>query len=814
MSTDGLNRSEIGRRGFLTAAGAVAAASAIPAPVEADPAPDAGSPTQAQVLWYDHPSTDWESQTLPVGNGALGAVVYGGVEQERLQFNEKTLWSGGPGADPSYIGGNWDSPRPTALADARRAILEGGPQQPEAMAALLGQPRRAYGSYQPFGDIYLDGPKPTRVEDYRRELDISGAISRVSYRADGVRYTREAFASYPDGVIVLRVSADRPSAVSFTARLTSPHQQTALSVANGRMTLAGRLADNGMALEAQALVRNQGGDRSDTASGVVVSGADSVTLLLTAGTNYAHRYPEYTGEHPHRRVTATLDSVARRSFGELLARHQRDYRSLFDRVRLDIGQRVPRLPTDRLLAAYTGGSSADDRALEALFFSYGRYLLISSSRAGSLPANLQGVWNPYTSAPWSADYHVNINLQMNYWPAEVTNLTETTPPLFEFIDNLRPRGRISAETMFGTAGFVLHNETNTFDFTGVHDWPTAFWFPESAAWLTRHLWEHYEFTLDRNFLRHKAYPILREAAEFWLDFLVTDPRDGTLVVIPSYSPEHGPYTAGTAMSQQVVWDLFTNVLAAGDVLGGDRAFRSRVSAALARLDPGLRVGSWGQLQEWKEDLDDPADTHRHVSHLYALHPGQRIAPLTAPDLAAAAEVSLAAREGDGSASTPGWSRAWKANFWARLLRGDQAFAALRDQLRLQTLPNLWDTHPPFQIDGNFGATAGIAEMLLQSHTGTVHVLPALPSTWPSGRVDGLRARGGYTVGVSWRDGRTGEVRLHPDHGGEVLLKNDLLASRFHLADTSTRRPVTWTRVGADTIRFDTRPGHTYRVAPH
>jgi alpha-L-fucosidase 2 len=268
------------------------------------------------------------------------------------------------------------------------------------------------------------------------------------------------------------------------------------------------------------------------------------------------------------------------------------------------------------------------------------------------------------------------------------------------------------------------------------------------------------------------------------------------------------------MSQQVVWDLFTNVLAAGDVLGGDRAFRSRVSAALARLDPGLRVGSWGQLQEWTEDLDDPADTHRHVSHLYALHPGQQIAPLTSPDLAAAAEVSLAAREGDGSASTPGWSRAWKANFWARLLRGDQAFAALRDQLRLQTLPNLWDTHPPFQIDGNFGATAGIAEMLLQSHTGTVHVLPARPSTWPSGRVDGLRARGGYTVGVSWGDGRTGELRLNADHGGEVLLKNDLLAGRFYLADTSTGRPVAWTRVGADTIRFDTRPGHTYRVAPH
>ncbi|WP_201788844.1 glycosyl hydrolase family 95 catalytic domain-containing protein [Amycolatopsis orientalis] len=799
---------------FPLLAGVLLAGVLTPLPAYALPGAAAcGTPPvrERQGLWYDRPATDWESQTLPIGNGALGATVHGGVAREHLQFNEKSLWSGGPGADPAYTGGNWESPRPGALAEARKAILEKGPQQPEAMAALLGQPKRAYGSYQSFGDVYLDGAEPAEVKDYRRELDISRALSRVGFVADGVRYTRESFASYPDGVIVVRVSADRPGAVSFTTRLTSPHPRSAVSVSDGRLTLAGELADNGMALEAQLLVRNQGGSRVDSADGIAVSGADSVTLVLAAGTDYVHRYPDYVGRFPHQRVGATIDAAARRSFDDLLARHERDYRTLYDRVRLDIGQQTPSMPTDRLLAAYTGGPGAADRALEALFFNYGRYLLVSSSRPGSLPANLQGVWNQSSSAPWSADYHVNINLQMNYWPAEVTNLGETTPPLFDFIDRLRPRGRETARTMFDAGGFVLHNETNPFDYTGVHDWPTAFWFPESAAWLSRHLWEHYEFTQDRGFLREKAYPILREAARFWLDSLQADPRDGKLVAVPSYSPEHGPYTAGAAMSQQVVWDLFTNVLDAGEVLGGDQAFRSRVAGARAKLDPGLRVGSWGQLQEWKEDLDDPADTHRHVSHLYGLHPGRQISPLGTPEFAAAAEKSLAAREAGGTAGAPGWSRAWKANFWARLLKGESAFEAFRDQLRFQTLPNLWDTHPPFQIDGNFGATAAVAEMLVQSQTGTVHLLPALPSAWPAGQVDGLRARGAFTVGATWRAGQSVELRLCADKGGPVSVKNDLLKTSFRVLDAHTGRTVRWTRTGIDTIRLDTRPGGAYLV---
>jgi len=783
-------------------------------PAAADPpsfTSPAAAPAEPLTLWYDRPATDWESQALPIGNGALGAKIFGGVGQERLQFNEKTLWSGGPGEDPSYTNGIWTAPRPGALAEARRLVLQQGPQDPQVITNILAQPREAgYGSYQPFGDLWLDGDEPAQVTGYRRDLDLAAGLSRVRYTVGSTTFTREAFASFPDHVIVLRVTADRPHSIAFAVRVTTPHPDTAVTVARGRLTLAGHLA-NGMALESQIQVISDGGHRADAGDRVTVSGADSVTIVLTAGTSYAPRFPDYSGADPHARVTATLDAALGASFRHLLDRHQADYHRLFDRVRLDIGQRAPAVTTDRLLAAYTGGSSTDDRALEALFFAYGRYLLISSSRAGSLPANLQGVWNKDTSAAWSGDYHVNINLQMNYWPAEVTNLSETAAPLFDYIDAMRPAGRDAARTMFGTAGWVVENETTPFGYTGVHDWPTAFWFPESGAWLTQHLWEHYQFTQDREFLRRTAYPILAETAEFWLANLQVDPRDGTLVAAPSFSPEHGLFTAGAAMSQELVWNLFSHVAEASELLGTDRGLRDRVKHALAQLDPGLRIGSWGQLQEWKEDLDDPLDTHRHVSHLFALFPGNQIGPSTTPALAQAAQVSLEARDRDPSGDNPGWSRAWKISLWARLLHGDQAFLSFRDQLRFTTLTNLFDTHPPFQIDGNFGATAGIAEMLVQSQTGVIRVLPALPGAWPDGAVDGLRARGAATVGVTWRSGRATEIRIGSDHGGTLRVQDSLLSGRFRLIDAESRRPVAWSREADDTIRFHARPGGAYRI---
>ena len=796
------------RSAFKTVIGG-GAALAVGGLTSAEAAPRAQSPRDPSdelTLWYDTPAADWETQALPLGNGALGAMVFGTVASERLQFNEKTLWTGGPGTE-GYDHGDWREPRPGALDGVRDRLDADGSAPPDEVAAELGQAKTGFGAYQTFGDLRLAFPgAPDEPSAYRRDLVLRDAVASVTYEDAATAHRREFFASHPARVLAGRISAGAPGKVAFTLRLAPAHDGAEVTAGGGRITARGTLADNGLVYEAQLQVVTEGGTRTDGSDGsVTVSGADSAWFVLAAGTDYADSYPDYRGDDPHTGVTAAVTDATEQGYQRLREAHVADHRALFDRVALDVGQEMPAdVPTDRLLKEYAGDDSPRARALEALYFAYGRYLLIGSSRPGSLPANLQGVWNHSKEPPWSSDYHVNINLQMNYWPAHAANLAETAEPLHAYVTALRAPGRASAEKMFGSRGWVVHNETNPYGFTGVHDYATAFWFPEAAAWLCRHLWDHYRFGLDAGFLRGTAYPAMKEAAEFWLDNLHTDPRDGKLVVSPSYSPEHGDFTAGASMSQQIVHELLTTTLEAARVLDADPALRTELEAALERLDPGLRIGSWGQLQEWKADLDDRGDDHRHVSHLYALHPGNQIAQGT-PE-AEAAKVSLTAR-GDGGT---GWSKAWKINFWARLHDGDHAHTMLTQLLKHSTLPNLWDTHPPFQIDGNFGGTSGVVEMLLQSHHGTVDLLPALPSGWPGGTVRGLRAAGDVTVDIDWADGAPRRAALTAGRDGELRVRG--LPRGVTARDRTTRRPTPVRREGDGTLVLAALAGHTYTLS--
>ncbi len=743
--------------------------------------------TIQNVVYFNAPGDieKWEENCLPVGNGYMGASFFGGISHERVVLNEKTLWIGGPSPlRPNYYGGNRKNVYPTVKKIQQLLHDEKYDEAQSLLSELTCEGTGwGYGSYQLLCDMTLDftGIEESVISDYRRSLDMDKSLYTCAFTVDGVRHTREAFASYPDRVICIRLRCDKSGALNFRLSLDKRQEGSEIEVCASRLDYFGALSDNALRYHGTFVVKNKGGSVSVDKDSLVVSEADEAVILFCAATDYSDEFPSYrSGIDPKDITEKILSDCAASDFDALYKKHYDDYSELFGRVRLALNGAVGEpLPTDELIEKYSSGCSKEiSSQLEALYFQFGRYMLISSSRVGSLPANLQGVWNESNCPAWCCDYHINVNLQMNYWGAYNTNLAETAKPLIRYLDKMREPGRITAKEYYGIEsttehpenGWIAHTQANVFGWTAP-GWDFYWgWSTAAVAWLMQNLWEYYEFTEDEEILRSEIYPIMRESAEFYSKLLIYDDKQDRLVSSPTYSPEHGPVSIGNTYEQSLIEQFYADFIKASEILGCDDELCEKVCAQKEKLKP-FRVGKWGQLMEWFEEDDPDFDiakvqkNHRHISHLLALYPGKAINKST-PELMRAAIVTMNDR---GDEST-GWARAYKLNLWARTGDGNRAYKILRGLLSGCTFPNLFDFHPPFQLDGNFGGSAGIAELLLQSHEGYIEPLAALPDEWGSGSYSGLCARGGFELDVRWEERRIKGITIKAHRNGVCRLK--------------------------------------------